>query len=217
MRKFVLATAIIVVIGITAHHANAQSSLSNFRYLGSALNVVVDASLLGPRITPEQFANATTVACQALKRLSTDEEFRKRLFGHKHSQRGVNKALANIEQLTQFLVFEREVLIKMGVSERTATQITQNLIEYKNAAVNEKWSAENTMGRIRKSAGIACSLSAQATKKIESSERWVLLIRIGKVVGGAAVIVGNVVLSAPSAGLTAASVAMGTVLLASGL
>ncbi len=218
MRKFGLIW-IVVFLCVGATGGTAHSVKEKYSYLGETIDILIDASLSGPEISQDEFTKAMVASCASLNRLMKDEEFKKILININYSNEVSKQVLGSVQHLAEFLDFERKLLIELGVSARTATQLISNLalVAQQTSRRRSKLNPHKVIEMIGALAELSCNMSRQALEKIKNAERWELILKTGRGVGGVVIIVVDTSTAAQTAGMTAPSYLVGGALLGSAL
>ncbi|MBB5399080.1 hypothetical protein OKW50_001861 [Paraburkholderia youngii] len=189
--------------------------LSAPAYAGSPLGYIGDATnaiyALDENSSPEEVAKAYAQGCNALKRLSSDESFRKALYAKSKKSGGgeQREALQAARSFAgSFVDAEATALKQIGVSNEAAGQILDRAKDFRND-ITEKPDPKLIERDISQTRDVVCKASGEASSSLRDTKtrnRWGL-IALG--FGGLALIAADAGSEVPSGGFSTASFGLG--------
>ncbi|MGF6466156.1 hypothetical protein [Paraburkholderia youngii] len=188
--------------------------LSAPAYAGSPLGYIGDATnaiyALDENSSPEEVAKAYAQGCNALKRLSSDESFRKALYAKSKKSGGEQReALQAARSFAgSFVDAEATALKQIGVSNEAAGQILDRAKDFRND-ITEKPDPKLIERDISQTRDVVCKASGEASSSLRDTKtrnRWGL-IALG--FGGLALIAADAGSEVPSGGFSTASFGLG--------
>ncbi len=190
-------------------------SRDKYRYITEATNQLM--KLLGDadHQSPGALAQAAAQACEALKMLLASNTFKDDL---KRWQNLVDPTLEERRNMvrelellgTVFLKVEKQALIDHGYEANAVDHILWAAAFNKEAAA-EKFDQDRILANINALQDLCCSAAVELYIQMDSKKRRKLFSRITFGFGGVALIVVDTVATLPSAGLAAASMTIGGV------
>lgn len=199
------------------HPAMAQQNyqpLLKYSYLSQAAEKLMEASQKSDTLTIGQFQEVMAVACSALTRLSEDKEFYSRIKDARRNDKEISGVLADISALSEFMQIEGNILVSMGVSKATARQMTSDLILLKEQVSKSRWDDKTIESDLASARKAVCDAKNQSIRRHEIS---VLVLKSAKLTAGTVFIVGNLMASGLTAGVSGASVALGVTIVSQAL
>lgn len=195
--------------------ARAQTLSRDIGYLGTALDALSRARLMGPDADVETLLSAATMGCQAIGMLQKEPELAERLDTILKEGGDPSKIIAELDEFTRFLALERNALVNAGLSSGVADALIQTASTFSAANAARFESASDVMSELARVENVVCFAAGRMRDAQNDEENWAYLYQIGKGVGGAAIIGVNAFAELPSLGLASASLAIGGAMLGS--
>jgi hypothetical protein len=206
----------VVVLAVSTKAWSAEK----YQYVIDATNRIVELNSQSASPSQSDLAKASELACNTLKQLLDDREFRRDLDNLKgldektREQRGdLKRDLALFE--SAFLRSEETALVKAGLSPEAVKQILWSASMLSHA-LDDKHDPTRILMALDKFRADVCDSAKVLEQRREEATRRATLRTWGFRIGGIALIVAELTAAAPTAAVAVGSVAIGTGVMAWG-
>ena len=210
-----------VVVVMTIALPVAAKAAHRYGYLTEATNRML--ALTGPGMSPSagQLAQATSQACQALKLLQEDEQFEESLRDWAALSKRTDEERKPLRRdlsyfVTVFLVAEKRVLVKAGLTNEAADKIVSTATTVRDVGLKEL-DPEELMRHIGNLEREICKGALKLYTIKNAQDRRSTFGRWAMGIGGVALVVFDGVSALPTAGMATASMGLGGALMGSAL
>lgn len=223
MKNFIL--LLFLFFMTTQGYSQDQKNMDKYSYLIKTTNAIFEIHSKSMDLDEEQLIEITARACNTLKRLQNDPNFKQDLEkmvsllpDYQDQQKELSRNLTQF--LDSFLRPEIELLQEAGLSE-TAIIIISNSQSYLHESLNETVTPEEILASLDELQNEICTaaedLNEAREERINKKRMWGNITRWAKGIGGLSVIVINAGGSVPTGTLSTASFTLGGVLLGSAM
>jgi hypothetical protein len=219
MGTSVVLVAICLAIGLVTVASGAEKSPEDrYAYLHQTTNEVLSLRRSEPRISAKEAVEIAHRICETLQRLEKDPNFRKDLEGiakPSKERTEYHQQLANDLDsfLSSFVPDEIVVLKKANLKEDATTQAIIAAAAARES-LREPKNPDDVMKALARFRDDVCrsrdAMLKESDDKVASEKRWKKVKRWGLGLAGLSTVAADIVFAAPTGGVAAASISVGT-------
>src|SRR5690349_15506428 len=206
-------TALSLTVVALAVSARAWSA-EKYQYVIDATNRIIELNSQSASPSQSDLAKAGTLACNTLKQLLDDREFRRDLDNAKGLDEKTRPQRADLKRdlalfEAAFLRPEETALMKAGLTPEAVKQILWSASMLRHA-LDDKHDPTRILMALDKFRAEVCNSAKALEQSREDTARSATLRAWGFRIGGVALIVADLAIAAPTSAVSVGSVAIGT-------